>query len=134
MALTARIAEESTSVIDHLRAVRAALYQLFDLAVTAGDTTGGAQLAGKLLQCLDSMGRITGQLASSPLVQINQTNIFMHDPAFARFQADLIRVLGPFADARKAVIAEFSRLEAEPVTAIPALEHQTDVEPDEAAA
>jgi hypothetical protein len=122
-ALASHLAEESTSVIEHYRAVRAGLYALYDAAVTAGDRNGGALLAGRLHENLAAMARLTGQLAESPLVQVNQTNIFINDPAFASFQADLIRALSHFPDARAAVLAEFERLEA-----TPALEHRTDAQ------
>jgi hypothetical protein len=123
-ALASHLMEESSSVIDHYRAVRAGLYRLYDAAVTAGDRNGGALLAGRLHENLAAMARLTGQLAASPLVQVNQTNIFFNDPAFARFQSDLIRVLSRFPDARDAVLAEFERLETAP--ALPALEHHSD--------
>jgi hypothetical protein len=126
-ALASHLMEESSSVIEHYRAVRAGLYALYDAAVTAGDRNGGALLAGRLHENLGAIARLTGQLAASPLVQVNQTNIFLHDPAFASFQADLIRVLSRFPDARAAVLAEFERLEAAPHQ-LPALEHQGDAE------
>jgi transposase-like protein len=124
-ALASHLAEESSSVIEHYRAVRAGLYALYDAAVTAGDRNGGAMLAGRLHENLAAMARLTGQLAQSPLVQVNQTNVFINDPAFANFQADLIRVLGRYPDAREAVIAEFERLEVQSA-ALPALEHHSN--------
>lgn len=126
-ALASQVAEESSSVIDHYKALRAGLWRLYDAALDAGDRTGGALIAGRLLTCLDAMGRITGQLATSPLVQQTQVNFFINDPGFARFQADLIRVLNRFPDAREAVVAEFARIEAAAAPpAMPALEHQAD--------
>jgi hypothetical protein len=130
-ALASHLMEESSSVIDHYRAVRAGLYALYDAAVTAGDRNGGALLAGRLHENLAALARLTGQLAMSPLVQVNQTNIFFNDPAFASFQADLIRVLSHFPAARDAVLIEFSRLEAAPAH-LPALEHDGDAEASEA--
>ena len=117
-ALASRVAEESSSVIDHFRAIRAGLYHLYDAAVTANDGQTGAQLGGRLIECLNSMARITGQLATSSLVSVTQNNFFLADPAFATFQARLIAALRPFPDARNAVIAEFERIES--ATASPA--------------
>lgn len=119
----AQVSEEAESVIDHFRAVRAGLYRLYDAALEAGDRNGGALVAGRLLTCLDSMARLTGQLASSPLIQNNVQNNFYLLPEFAAFEADLIRVLSRFPDARAAVLQEFERLETTPVQR-PALEHQ----------
>jgi hypothetical protein len=112
-AMAARLSEESESVLDHLKSVRAGLYALYDAAVTAGDRTGGALLAGRLHENLGKMAQLTGQLAQSPLVQVNQTNVFVNDPGFAQFQQQLIGVLRRFPDARNAVVAEFERLERE---------------------
>lgn len=121
MNLAAQVAEESSSVLDHLKVIRAGLYSLFAASVSAGDRTGGALLAGRLTRVNEAIGRVTGQLANSPLIQLNQTNVaFTHDPGYARLQAQLIRVLSRFPDARAAVIAEFQKLEpgtgAGPVT------------------
>src|SRR5690349_4316515 len=39
-ALAARISKESESVLDHFKAVRAGLYELYEAALEAGDRTG----------------------------------------------------------------------------------------------
>jgi hypothetical protein len=122
-ALAARVAEENTSVIDQYRIVRSGLYQLYDAAITAADGSIGAMLAGRLHENLSNVARLTGQLATSPLI-LNQTNnFFFNDPRFADFQARLIRILSRFPDACSAVIAEFESLEPSPA-AMPALEHR----------
>jgi hypothetical protein len=108
-ALAARVSEESESVLDHLKSVRAGLYALYDAAVTAGDRTGGALLAGRLHENLGKMAHLTGQLSQSPLLV--QNNYFMADPGFMEFQQQLIQVLRRFPEARTAVIAEFEKLE-----------------------
>jgi len=109
-ALAARVAEESESVLDHLKSVRAGLYQLYEAALSAGDPVGGAMLAGRLHENLNSMARLTGQLASSPLVQ-NTTNVFLL-PQFAEVQAVLVRVLAAHPAARADVIRSFREMEA----------------------
>lgn len=127
MSLSAQVSEEAESVIDHYRAVRAGLYRLYDAALEAGDRNGGALVAGRLLTCLDAMGRLTGQLADSPLIQHNVQNNFYLLPEFASFQADLIRALSRFPEARAAVLAEFERLDAvAPPAELPALEHHVE--------
>jgi hypothetical protein len=125
-ALSAQVAEESASVLDHYRAIRAGLYTFFTAALEAGDRMTGAHVGGKLKEVNDSIAKLTGQLASSPLVQVNQTNVFLNDPGFATFKFDLINALADFPDARAAVLAEFDRLAA--ATEFPALEHQVDAD------
>ena len=135
-ALAARVSEESESVLDHLRSVRAGLYALYDAAVTAGDRNGGALLAGRLHENLGKMAQLTGQLAQSPLIV--QNNFFLNDPNFIEFQRDLISTLRRFPEARNAVIAEFERLEqgAAPSTSPPVITYEKDTTdaPSDAAA
>ncbi len=131
--LAARVCEETGSVLDHLKAIRAGLYQQYNAAIEAGDRNSGALLAGKLHENLRTVARITGELTSSPLVQINnsQTNVIalLDSREFATFQATLIRVLNRFPAARDAVVAEFEALEKQAATAplpvpVNALEHE----------
>jgi hypothetical protein len=74
-------------------------------------------IAGRLHENLRDVARLTGQLATSPLVMQQTNNFFVGDPAFARFQAQLIAALRPFPDARSAVIRQFETLEATPLAA-----------------
>jgi hypothetical protein len=114
-ALAAQVCEENTSVLDNLRIVRAGLWNQYDQALAAGDRFGVAILAGKLHNNLQITAKITGELASSPLVQINnQQNVsmLMESPDFAAFQTRLVAVLRDYPEARLAVLAEFERLEA----------------------
>ncbi|MGO9039040.1 MAG: hypothetical protein ACLPV2_16230 [Steroidobacteraceae bacterium] len=114
-ALASRVAEESSSLLDHFKAVRSALYDLLVKAHAAGDGQTGAMLSGRLHENLNSIARLTGELASSPLVSItnNQQNVsvMMESPEFAQFQARLVAALRDFPEARSAVLAEFERLE-----------------------
>jgi hypothetical protein len=123
-ALSAQIAEENTSVLENLRVIRAGLYKQYDAALEAGDRNSGALLAGKLHQNLQITARITGELASSPLININNTQnnntVMVESPAFAAFQARLIAVLRNHPAARDDVLREFQRIEAAPAIAAPA--------------
>lgn len=109
-ALAARVSEESESVLDHYMAIRAGLYALYDAAVEAGDRSGGALLAGRLIEVCNAVGKLTHQLAATPLV-MNQQNIYL-TAEFSELQAALVRVLAPFPEARAAVIGAFRQLEA----------------------
>ncbi|HZT01481.1 MAG TPA: hypothetical protein VFA39_04365 [Steroidobacteraceae bacterium] len=122
-ALAARLSEENSSVIDNLKIVRAGLYQGLDVALQAGDLSSVALLSGKLHDNLKLVAKISGELASSPLVQSNMVNVLMLSPEFASFQADLVRVLARFPEAYEAVLAEFQRLETIAQPDRPALEH-----------
>jgi hypothetical protein len=127
-ALAAKVAEEAQSVLEHHQVNRAGLYQMYAAALEAGDRQTGALISGRLREVNDSIGRITGELAHSPLIQQNTVNVFVHDPAFATFRDDLIRVLSRFPEAYEAVLAAFERLEGVSATAseLPALEHHAE--------
>lgn len=117
-ALAAQVAEESTSVIDHLRAVRAGLYALYDSAVSAGDRTGGALLAGRLHENLGKMAQLTGQLAQSPLVTHQHLHLSLAEsPEIAAFVEQISRILEPFPEARLAVFRAVQGLDQQQVGA-----------------
>lgn len=122
-ALAARVAEESSNVIDQLRVVRAGLFEGYQAALTAGDRHSAAMLAARLHENLRLVARLTGELAASPLVQINNHTVLIESPQFAEFQARLIQVLARHPEARDAVVAEFEALEAQ-CAPVPALEHE----------
>lgn len=130
-ALRARIAEEASSVVDLLRATRAGLFESYDLALKISDLNAVAQLASKIHENLKIAGNISGELASSPLVQINnnqQNNIAMlESPDFVRFQARLIAVLRDYPEARNAVLAEFEKFDAPDALPLPQLTQQDKV-------
>ncbi len=135
-ALAARVAEENSSVIDHLKAIRAGLYQQYTAALAAGDRTSGSLLAGRLHENLRIVARLTGELAASPLIQ--QTNIHVNltqHPDFLELMQDLAEALGPYPEARRAVFARIEQREVAPddeAEPIPRLEHH-DEQPHEAA-
>jgi hypothetical protein len=74
-ALAARLCEESDSILDHHKVTRAGLYATFDNAVTAGDASSVALLAGKLTEVNTAIARLTGELIMSPLVTHNTLTI-----------------------------------------------------------
>jgi hypothetical protein len=122
-ALASRVSEESESIIDHLKASRAAIYQVLEAALAAGDRNGVALLTGRLHECLREMARLTGQISNSPMIgnQTNIANIFV-SPAFAQLQLVLLEALRPFNEARGAVVRALRSLEGGSVP-MPALPH-----------
>jgi hypothetical protein len=112
MELAARVSEESSSVIDHLRALRAGLWQLFSAAQEAGDGQTGATVGQRLLAVITQMGRITGELSTSPLVSNVTNNILMAPEVTDQVVPVILKALEPFPDARRAVIEAFRAQEA----------------------
>ncbi len=124
-ALASRVAEESSSVIDHFKALRSGLYDLFLKAHEAGDGQTGALLAGRLHENFNSLARLTGEISASPLVQhntvINNNSLSLRENAeYELLQARILHVLESHPDALRAVIAELERANNQ---TLPALEH-----------
>ena len=110
-ALAAQVAEESASVLDHHKAVRAGLYRLYDAAIEGGDRTGGALVAGRLTDVNNAIAKITGELASSPLVSHVHNNLTISNQVTDVVMPVLMRALEPFPEARRAVIDAFRSAE-----------------------
>lgn len=130
-ALAARVAEESESVLDHHKAVRAGLYALYDSAVSAGDSSGGAVLAGRLTEINNAIAKLTGQLANSPLIQNTTINNNLYtSPEFVRLREGLLQLGRNHPEARADLIALLKRLDAEPSTMPPTkgvlIQHTSD--------
>lgn len=125
--LKGMVVEAEISVLKDLNFARKSLIEALDVA-PAEDANARGTLTGRLHENARIRGQMTGELSKSPLIQQNNTVVFMNSPEFVRFQADLIRVLGRFPEAREAVIAEFDRLEALESADLPALEHDPDGE------
>jgi hypothetical protein len=117
--LAGKAVQESDSVLDYLRMCRVVLTSQMSVASEAGDTRGVAYVTGQLVKVLDSIARITGEvgdLARSTTYNITTNNVALlaENPAFARLQATLLRALGPYPDARSAVVLALRSLHAEP--------------------
>lgn len=121
--LGAKVGEEAESVLDLHKAVRAPLWAAYAAAAEAGDAVTLDRLSGRLTDSISATGRLTGELASSPLVQNNVQINLIANPEFERFRSNLLRVLSRFPDAARAVIAEFQRLDAPSAPAHHLLEH-----------
>lgn len=94
-ALAAKVAEESESVLDHHKAVRAGLYAGFVAALEAGDRNSIGLLGGRLKDLNDSIAKMTGQLASSPLVVNNSLTLIMESPQVQQLFDEVVQVLAP---------------------------------------
>src|SRR5262245_48049112 len=53
---------EGLSLLDYLSIVRSTLLSMFQASAQVGDSRGASVTAGRLLQCLSEIGRITGEL------------------------------------------------------------------------
>lgn len=108
--LAERAAEEGLSILDYLALVRLSLLSQFTAAAEAADRNGAAMLAGRLLEALRDIARLTGEIRATG---INVTNnmLILSSPIFADLQAMLLQRLAPFPEARAAVIEGLAALD-----------------------
>ena len=104
------VVDESLALIDHYRIVRGALYQRFSAAAELGDGNSLALLAGRLHENFRDCGRLTGELQSGPLLNI-QNNVLVN-PDYTRAIARIVSAVAPYPEARDAVIAALRDLDA----------------------
>src|ERR1700751_6292054 len=111
-------ADESLALIDHYRIVRGALYKGFSAVAELGDGNSLALLAGRLHENFRDCGRLTGELQSGPLLNI-QNNVLVH-PDYTRAIARIVSAVAPYPEAREAVIAGWRDLDGASAS-VPAL-------------
>lgn len=119
--------EKSLSLFDSFDHMRARLFRSFDAACDAGDRSGQGVIAGRLLEVLREIGKLTGELRQLATggVTINNNLAIMNNPAVAELQAVIIRELAPFPEARAAVVAGLRRFEGRAAPMIEAKKIET---------
>ena len=122
--LAAKAADTGASVLDHLHAVRCVLMGQLSVMTEAGDPRGAGYIGGQLVKVLETIARISGELGdlarSATYNVTNNIAVLQDHPAFARVQAAMLKALGPFPDARSAVVLALRDLDATNAPARPA--------------
>ena len=127
--LAGQIAEENSSSLEHLQAVRAMLWRILLDAKARGKTMPAVFAAGQYTKTCGLIAKMTGELASSPLVQNTTFNVgFTSNPDFLRLMDDVAKVLDDYPEARRAVFEKLAALERQDDRVIdaPALVHHAD--------
>ena len=110
--LAEKATAEGDSVLDYLKMVRSTLVAQLAAVTEAGDARSATYVAGQLTRTLEVYARVTGEVGQ--LAQtLNVTNVAVlgEHPEFLRVQAALLRALGPFPDARAAVVSALRELD-----------------------
>lgn len=114
--LAKRAAEEGLSLLDYFALVRSTVVSQMLLAASVNDGNRTAILAGRAIEVLNSIGKVTGELsnmAQTLTITNNNTAIVnMNAPIFVLLQTMLIEKLEPWPEAMSAVIAGLDELEA----------------------
>jgi hypothetical protein len=112
--LAERAAAEGLSLLDYLSIIRSTLMDQFQHAAAANDKNGAGITSGRLLQCLDQIGRLTGEITRiSSNTVVNNNTLVINSPQFARVQGAIISALAPYPDARLAVVEALRSVEFE---------------------
>ncbi len=109
--------EESESLLNHLRAVRARLYRGIDSAETFGNLSDLAKMSGQIHRNIELTGKLVGDLKAGTTV--NNTLILSGE--YHQLRTGLVLALKPFPKARVAVTKLLQNLEAEPAL----IEHES---------
>jgi hypothetical protein len=94
--LAAKAADQGTSVLDHLHAVRCILMGHLTTATEAGDGKMAAYIAGRLTATLETIAKISGELgtlARAHVQTINNSITFTSSPDFHNLQRMLVQRL-----------------------------------------
>src|SRR5258708_6350721 len=126
--LAAKAAGEGVSLLGYFSIVRGVLLQQFQLAASVNDKNGTAVLAGRLTEVLREIGRLSGEILSTPgVMNVSNTVNFVNSPVFVALQQMWVRRLAGHPAALAAVIEGLRELESRSAPrpiAGPMIEHQ----------
>ena len=115
--LADRAAAEGVSLIDYLAIVRQTVMTQMLGAASINDASGTAMLAGKALDVLKEVGKLTGEmLRAAPVSNVYNitTNVaFLQSPFFNKLETMLLDRLAPFPEALQAVLIGLDALDRE---------------------
>jgi hypothetical protein len=114
--LAERAQAESMGLLDYLSIMRGQLMRMFQASSETGDVHGVNHTSGRLMEVLNMIAKLTGEIRvlSSGATMITNNIAVLNSPDFARVQSAILAALGPYPDARAAVINQLRLLEIEP--------------------
>lgn len=129
--LAERAAKEGLSLLDYFALVRSTVVQQMLLAASVNDGHRTAVLAGRAVEVLREIGRLTGELSKlgSSISITNNVAIFS-DPKFIELQAGLLTIARSHPGARADIIALLRGLDAGPSMSTPNSTHPPMIEGD----
>jgi hypothetical protein len=114
--LAARAASESRSLIDYLGITRSILFNQLLAGAEAGDRYGVATIAGRLLENLRELGRLSGELrdfaSSTTINQTNNVAIMMSSPQMVELSSGLLAIARQHPLVRPEIVALLRRIDA----------------------
>ncbi len=108
-------ADESKSLLDYLAITRSVLFNQFLTAAEAGDRPAVAHIAGRLLDSLRELGRLTGELREVSGISItNNTLNLTTSTEFAALSKGLLEIARAHPSARGDIVALLRGLDGTP--------------------
>jgi len=106
-------AEESGSVLDHLKILRSALFRSLDMTAKAGDHSSVVTISGALLKVLRQLGTLSGEIqqAASTVISISNNAVIISSPPFLALQQGLLEIARKHPGARGDIVSLFARLD-----------------------
>ena len=108
-------ASESRGLLDYLAITRTVLFNQFLCAAEAGDRPGVAHIAGRLLDSLRELARLTGELREVSGISItNNTLNMVGSPEFTALSKGLLGIARAHPGAKSDIVALLRGLDATP--------------------
>ena len=111
-ALKIKAIEEGGSVLDYLTILRSVLMGAITASAESGSASTLGNLSGRMVEVLREIGRISGEVAAMPGVNVS---ISIHStPEFASLAEGLLSIARQYPDARQAIVGLLRSLDAAP--------------------
>jgi hypothetical protein len=106
--------DESRTVLEMYQVTRSLLFSRMLAAAEAGDNFGTSSVGRVLIDLLDKLARLTGEMRSlaTGISITNNTINVNSDPVYPELETGLLEIARTVPDARKPIIALLARLEA----------------------
>lgn len=108
-------ADESRGFLDYLTIARSVLFNQFLAAAEAGDRNGVVGVAGRLLESLRELGKLTGELREVSGITVNNTLNLVTSPQFIELQHGLLSISRKHPETKADIIALLRGLDDRPV-------------------
>jgi hypothetical protein len=105
-ALAELAAAERLSLLQYLQILRSTLMSMFQQSAQQGSAHNASITSGRLIQVLNAIGRLTGEMevVAQGGTQITNNTLVIGSPGFAKVHAVILAALAAFPEARLAVV------------------------------
>jgi hypothetical protein len=111
--LRERALAENGSVLDYLGSLRSLLFGAIVTSAKAQSASSLMMLSGRMIQCLEAIGKLTGEITRDDRSINVTTNVaVMSDSRFLELQSGLLRIAREFPAARGSIVSLLRDLDA----------------------